>query len=82
MAPPQKAEHGSFATLREMLTEICVKAVRYGRHITFQLAEVAVARALFADILAPLSGCGQHLWRRDSALFDLDQCTPERAWPS
>ena len=38
-------------TLREKLIKIGAKVVRHGRYITFQLAEVAIPRSLFADIL-------------------------------
>ncbi len=33
------------------MVKIGVKVVRHGRYITFQLAEVAIPRDLFADIL-------------------------------
>ncbi len=36
--------------------KIGAKVVRHGRYITFQLAEVAVSRALFADILRLIDG--------------------------
>ncbi len=35
--------------LREKLVKIGAKVVRHGRYITFQLAEVAVSRALFDE---------------------------------
>ena len=38
-------------TLREKLIKIGAKAVRHGRYVTFQLAEVTVPRLLFAEIL-------------------------------
>ena len=38
-------------TLREKLIKIGAKIVRHGRYVTFQLAEVAIPRSLFADIL-------------------------------
>ncbi len=38
-------------TLREKLIKIGAKVVRHGRYVTFQLAEVAIPRALFAEIL-------------------------------
>jgi Transposase DDE domain group 1 len=44
-------EHWSLTTLREKLVKIGAKIVRRGRYVAFQLAEVAVPRALFADIL-------------------------------
>ena len=38
-------------TLREKLIKIGAKVVRHGRYVTFQLAEVAIPRSLFANIL-------------------------------
>ncbi len=37
--------------LREKLVKIGAKVVRHGRYVTFQLAEVAVPRNLFREIL-------------------------------
>ncbi len=37
--------------LREKLVKIGAKVVRYGRYATFQMAEVAVPRDLFREIL-------------------------------
>ncbi len=37
--------------LREKLVKIGARIVRHGRYVVFQLAEVAVPRALFAAIL-------------------------------
>ena len=51
LALPQPVSHWSLTTLREKLVKIGAKVVRHGRYVTFQLAEVAVPRALFADIL-------------------------------
>ena len=44
------------AILREKLIKIGAKVVRHGRYVTFQMAEVAVPRALFADILRLVDG--------------------------
>jgi hypothetical protein len=41
----------SMTTLRDRLIKICGKIVCHGRYVTFQMAEVAIARKLFADIL-------------------------------
>ncbi len=38
-------------TLREKLIKIGAKVVEHARYITFQMAEVAVPRELFAQIL-------------------------------
>jgi hypothetical protein len=56
LALPQAVEHWSLTTLREKLIEIVAKIIRHGRYVTFQLAEVAVPRALFAEILRRIDG--------------------------
>jgi hypothetical protein len=38
-------------SLKEKLIKIGAKVVRHGRYIAFQMAEVAISRHLFADIL-------------------------------
>ncbi len=48
---PQEVEHWSLTTLREKLIKLGTNVVRHGRYVTFQLAEVAISRALFAEIL-------------------------------
>lgn len=45
------AERRSLTTLRDKLIKIGGKTVRHGRYVTLHMAEVAVPRALFADIL-------------------------------
>ncbi len=56
MALPKEVEHWSLTTLREKLIKIGAKVVRHGRYVTFQLAEVAIPRRLFADILRLIDG--------------------------
>ncbi len=51
LAMPQTAEPWSLTSLREKLIKIGAKVVSHGRYVTFQMAEVAVPRQLFADIL-------------------------------
>jgi hypothetical protein len=51
LALPADVEHWSLTTLREKLVKIGARIVRHGRYVVFQLAEVAVPRALFAEIL-------------------------------
>jgi hypothetical protein len=48
---PRSVKHWSLTTLREKLIKIGAKVVRHARYVTFQLAEVAVPRELFAAIL-------------------------------
>ncbi len=38
-------------TMREKLIKIGAKVARHGRYVTFQLAEIAIPRRLFAEIL-------------------------------
>ena len=51
LALPDAVRHWSLTTLREKLVKIGAKVVRHGRYVTFQLAEVAIPRDLFAAIL-------------------------------
>jgi hypothetical protein len=51
LALPDDVARWSLTTLREKLVKIGARIVRHGRYVVFQLAEVAVPRALFADIL-------------------------------
>ncbi len=51
LALPDAVEHWSLTTLREKLIKIGAKDVRHGRYVTFQLAEVAIPKCLFANIL-------------------------------
>ena len=51
LALPDAVEQWSLTSLREKLIKIGAKIVRHGRYIIFQMAEVAIPRDLFADIL-------------------------------
>ena len=53
---PDEVEHWSMTTLRDKLIKIGAKVVRHGRYVTFQLAEVAISRRLFAEILRLIDG--------------------------
>jgi hypothetical protein len=52
LAMPRTAEPQSLTSLREKLIKIGTKGVTQGRYVTFQLAEIAVSRLIFADILS------------------------------
>jgi hypothetical protein len=52
LALPKAAQPWSLTSLREKLIKIGAKVVRYSRYVTFQMAEVAVSRKKFADILS------------------------------
>ena len=55
LAMPKTVERWSMTSLREKLIKIGAKVVSHGRYVTFQLAEVAVPRRLFTEILSLIS---------------------------
>jgi hypothetical protein len=55
LAISETTDPASLASLREKLIKIGAKVVSHGRYLIFQLAEVAVSRQMFADILMLLA---------------------------
>jgi len=51
LALPRKVSRWTLTTIREKLVKIGAKVVRHAKYVTFQLAEVAISRNLFAMIL-------------------------------
>jgi hypothetical protein len=51
-----EVKHLSLTSVREKLIKIGAKVVRHDRYVTFQLAEVAIPRRLFAAILRLIDG--------------------------
>ena len=47
----EQVKHWSLTSLKEKLVKIGAKIVTHARYVTFQMAEVAVPRLLFAEIL-------------------------------
>ncbi len=62
LALPKEVEHWSLTTLREKLVKIGAKAVRHGRYVTFQLAEVAV------PVTCSEKSCGRSMIRDQAPL--------------
>jgi hypothetical protein len=52
LAMPKTADPWTLTSLREKLIKIGAKVVAHGRYVTFQMAEVAVPRQMFAEILS------------------------------
>ena len=52
LAIPKTAKPWSLTSPREKLIKIGAKVVSHGRYVTFQLAEVAVPRQMFAEVLS------------------------------
>jgi hypothetical protein len=51
LATPEPIKNWSLTSLKEKLIKIGAKVVAHSRYVAFQMAEVAVPRALFAEIL-------------------------------
>src|SRR6476660_7362827 len=51
LAMPKTADPWSLTSLREKLVKIGAKVTSHGRYVTFQMAEVAVSRQMFQEIL-------------------------------
>lgn len=51
LATPEPIRDWSLTSLREKLIRIGTKVVSHGRYVAFQMAEVAISRRLFAEIL-------------------------------
>jgi Transposase DDE domain group 1 len=58
LAMPKAAEPWSLTSLREKLIKIGAKVVSHGRYVMSQLAEVAVSREMFADIVSLIAQLG------------------------
>jgi hypothetical protein len=56
LALPEAVAQWSLASLREKLIKIGAKVVRHARYAVFQMAEVAVQKQLFEDILRLIAG--------------------------
>ena len=51
LATPEPIKDWSLTSLREKLIKVGAKLVSHGRYVAFQMAKVAIPRALFAEIL-------------------------------
>ena len=56
LATPEPIKYWSLSSLKEKLIKIGAKVVSHGRYIVFQMAEVAIPRQMFADILSLVVG--------------------------
>lgn len=59
LATPAAIEDWTLTNLREKLIKIGAKVVSHGRYVTFQMAEVAIPRALFAELLQRIAALRQ-----------------------
>ncbi len=56
LALPEAVKHWSLTSLKEKLIKIGAKVVTHARYVIFQMAEVAVPRELFQEILRLIDG--------------------------
>jgi hypothetical protein len=54
LAMLKTAEPWSLTSLREKLIKIGAKVISHGRYVTFQMAEVAVPKQMFREILSSI----------------------------
>ena len=59
---PRKIKHWSLRTLWTKLIKIGAKVVQHNRIVTFQMAEVAVSKEIWADLLSRID---RLRWRTD-----------------
>ncbi len=52
---PSKVKHWSLRTLLVKLIKIGAKVLRHSRYITFQMAEVAISKEIFAEIISRIN---------------------------
>ena len=55
LALPDEVKQWSLTTLRERMVKIGARIVRHGRSVNFQMAEVAVSRAIFREMLGAIA---------------------------
>jgi hypothetical protein len=70
---PKMAEAWSLTSLREKLIKIRAKS--RGRYITFQMAEIAMPRQMFREILPSWPGCGARPHQRERARDQIRRAT-------
>jgi Transposase DDE domain group 1 len=60
LATPEPIKDWSLTSLKEKLIKIGAKVVSYGRHVAFYMAEVAIPRQIFQDILRLIAELRPH----------------------
>ena len=56
LATPEPIKDWSLTSLKEKLIKIGAKVISHGRYVAFQMAEVAILRQIFAEILRLIAG--------------------------
>ena len=56
LATPEAIRDWSLTSLKEKLIKVGAKVISHGRYVDFEMAEVAISKTLFADILRLIAG--------------------------
>ena len=70
LATPEPIKDWSLTSLKDKLIKIGAKVVSHGRYVIFQMAEVAIPRQMFQEILGSLGNCGRSHHQRQHEVFD------------
>jgi hypothetical protein len=70
LATPEPIKEWSLTSLKEKLIKIGAKVVSHGRYVAFQMAEVAIPRRMFQEILRLIANCGRSLRLHGQEVFD------------
>ena len=76
LATPEPIKDWSMTSLKEKLIKIGAKVVSHGRYVAFQMAEVAIPRNLFADILRLIAELRPPPVQRPRKAFDCHAFEP------
>jgi Transposase DDE domain group 1 len=60
LATPEPIKDWSLTSLKEKLIKIGAKVVSHGRYVAFQMAEVAIPRQMFQEILRLIAELRPH----------------------
>ena len=70
LATPEPIKDWSLTSLKEKLIKIGAKVVSHGRYVVFQMAEVAIPRQMFQEILRLIADYGRSHHPRQHEAFD------------
>jgi hypothetical protein len=62
LATPEPIQDWSLTSLKEKLIKIGAKVVSHGRYVAFQMAEVAIPRPMFQEILRLIADLRPESW--------------------
>ena len=79
LATPELIKDWSLTSLKEKLIKIGAKVVSHGRYVAFQMAEVAIPRQMFQEILRWNYGRSHHQRPRDTPIITHSRAPDRRS---